>query len=50
MDGQRPQGFGQFGANIPRPMGGGIMGGQPQQPRPMQTPVSMPALGMRRPL
>jgi hypothetical protein len=39
MDGQpRPQ-FGQFAGNIPRPMGGGIMGGQPQAPRPFQQPM-----------
>ena len=45
---QRNQGFGGF--NMPRPMGGGIMGGQqPQQP-PVQQFGNMPRPGnMQRP-
>lgn len=39
---QQQPAFGQFGGNIPRPMGGGIMGGQPQAPRPFQQPMNGP--------
>ncbi len=37
---QRNQGFGGF--NVPRPMGGGIMGGQQPQQRPVQQFGSLP--------
>ena len=43
---QRNQGFGQF--NQPRPMGGGIMGGQQPQQSPVQQFGGMPG-NMRRP-